>query len=62
MARELGNSDPLLMAIDIFVKYHVHRYAELPFQPFIPSKTLDDIIRANNPKIDGLRGLQKLLK
>lgn len=62
MSRELGQDDPLRMAIDIFVKYHVHRYTELPFQPFIPEKTLDEIIRSIYPESGGLRGLQKALK
>ena len=62
MSRELGADDPLRMAVDIFVKYHVHRYTQLPFQPFIPEKTLDEIIRSIYPDSGGLRGLQKALK
>lgn len=62
VAEELGQDDPLLMAIDIFVKYHVLRYTELPFQPFIPTKILDAIIVKNNPDLGGLRGLQKQLQ
>ena len=62
MSRELGQDDPLRMAVDIFVKYHVYRYTQLPFQPFIPEKTLDEIIRSVYPDSGGLRGLQKALK
>lgn len=61
MSNELGADDPLRMAIDIFVKYHVKRYTELPFQPFIPVKTLDEIIRSNYPDMS-FEKLQKQLK
>ncbi len=61
VARELGQDDPLLMAIDIFAKYHILRYTELPFQPFIPEKVLNGIIESHYPELGGLRGLRKKL-
>lgn len=61
VAHELGQDDPLLMAIDIFVKYHILRYTELPFQPFIPEKVLNGIIESHCPELGGLRGLRKKL-
>jgi len=61
-ARRLGQDDPLLMAVDIFAKYHIKRLTELPFQPFIPEKVLDEIILSHYPESGGLRELQKKLK
>ena len=62
MSRELGQDDPLRMAIDIFVKYHVHRYTELPFQPFIPEHVIDEIVRSVYPGKGGIKELRKALK
>jgi len=61
VANELNQDDPLMKAVDIFAKYHIYRYTELPFQPFIPVKTLDEIINNHYPQIGGLRGLRKKL-
>lgn len=62
MSRELGQDDPLRMSIDIFVKYHVHRYTELPFQPFIPEHVIDEIVRSVYPGKGGIKELRKALK
>ena len=62
MSRALGVDDPLMTAVDIFAKYHIKRLTELPFQPFIPEKLLDQIILSHYPDSGGLRELQKKLK
>lgn len=62
VALQLKQDDPLLMAVDIFAKYHILRYTELPFQPFIPEKVLNTIIESHYPELGGLRGLQKHLR
>jgi len=61
VARELNQDDPMMMAVDIFAKYHIYRYTELPFQPFIPVKVLDEIINRHYPELGDLRGLRKKL-
>lgn len=62
ISRALDVDDPLMAAVDIFAKYHIKRLTELPFQPFIPEKVLDQIILSHYPDSGGLRELQKKLK
>lgn len=65
VARMLSTDDdpvnPMRVMIDIFAKYHIFRYTELPFQPFIDEKVLNEIINKNYPELGGLRGLRKRL-
>lgn len=62
VAADLGQESPLMMAVDIFAKYHILRLTELPFQPFISEAALNEIILSHYPESGGLRELQKRLR
>lgn len=62
VAKELHQDDPLMMAVDIFAKYHIFGYTELPFQPLLSPKTIDAIINNHYPELGGLRALKKKIQ
>lgn len=64
VAKRIGKGEvsPLMAPIDIFVRYHVLRYTELSFQPFLPVDVINSIVNKHNPSIGGYKGFEKLIK
>ena len=60
VSNRLGVS-PLRLLLDVFIKYHVQRYA-LWFHDFIPSDELLALAQKHYPEIRSLKQLQSLLK
>lgn len=55
MATRMSTSDqkvnPLMAAIDIFVRYHIYHLTELPFQPLMDKKTITEILQRHYPDV-----------
>ena len=53
--------EPRVLLLDVFVKYHVQRYA-LWFHEFLPADEVLEIARRHHPEIRSLKQLQNLLR
>lgn len=62
LSTEENRVDPLMAPLDIFFRYHVLRFVELPFQPLIPKARLSEMVREQYPEVNGIDALVKLMK